>query len=91
MKKVQYLKIMAAAILGISGMFAPQPGTLTGEKLTATVYANGEDLSVFENSGKYIKKEDDGLYCVDQDGSPDVRCAVHYFDHFAVDGKVLDG
>ena len=61
MKKVQYLKIMAAAILGISGMFAPQPGTLTGEKLTATVYANGEDLSVFENSGKYIKKEDDGL------------------------------
>ena len=88
MKKVQYLKIMAAAILGISGMFAPQPGTLTGEKLTATVYANGEDLSVFENSGKYIKKEDDGLYCVDQDGSPDVRCAVHYFDHFAVDGKM---
>lgn len=56
MKKVQYLKIMAAAILGISGMFALQPGTLTGEKLTATVYANGEDLSVFENSGKYIKK-----------------------------------
>lgn len=88
---MQYLKTMAAAILGISGMFAPQPGTLTGEKLTATVYANGEDLSVFENSGKYIKKEDDGLYCVDQDGSPDVRCAVHYFDHFAVDGKVLDG
>lgn len=41
MKKVQYLKIMAAAILGISGMFALQPGTLTGEKLTATVYANG--------------------------------------------------
>ena len=29
MKKVQYLKIMAAAILGISGMFALQPGTLT--------------------------------------------------------------
>ena len=71
MKKVQYLKIMAAAILGISGMFALQPGILTGEKLTATVYANGEALSVFENSGKYIKKEDDGLYCVDQDGSPD--------------------
>ena len=41
-------------------------------------------------SGKHVLKSD-GFYCLNEDGSGDCTPAVHYFDHFSVDGTVFNG
>ena len=33
----------------------------------------------------------DGFYCLNEDGSGDCTQAIHYFDHFVVDGTVFNG
>lgn len=100
MKKVQYLKKRAAAVLCVCGLVLCQTWNLPWGKLAVTAYGAGQEVtadesgemfSLSEDSGKYIEKREDGLYCLNQEGSADDRCVVHYFDHFAIDGTVLDG
>ena len=43
-----------------------------------------------DSDGKYLLKSD-GFYCVSQEGSLHQSPAVHYFDHFEIDGTVFNG
>lgn len=47
-------------------------------------------LPMPDSSGKYMLKSD-GFYCLNGDGTKDSAPAVHYFDHFVIDGTVFDG
>ena len=42
-----------------------------------------------DSDGKYLLKSD-GFYCVSQEGSLHQSPAVHYFDHFEIDGTVFN-
>lgn len=71
----------------------------TGSSLVQAQGTGGSLSSVTEESqilpipgtaDKYMLKSD-GFYCLNEDGSGDCVQAIHYFDHFVIDGTVFNG
>lgn len=56
----------------------------------SSVQEEAQILPVPDGSGKYLMKSD-GFYCLNPDGTREKTEAVHYFDHFEIDGTVWDG
>lgn len=55
-----------------------------------SVTEESQILAIEDGSGKYLLKSD-GFYCLNEDGTLENTPAVHYFDHFVIDGTVFDG
>lgn len=55
-----------------------------------SVTEEAQILPIPDGSGKYLLKSD-GFYCLNPDGTKDKKKAVHYFDHFAIDGTEFNG
>lgn len=56
----------------------------------SSVTEESQILPVPDSDGKYMLKSD-GFYCLNEDGSGDCTQAIHYFDHFVIDGTVFNG
>ncbi len=56
----------------------------------SSVTEESQILPIPGAKGKYMLKSD-GFYCLNEDGSGDCVQAVHYFDHFVIDGTVFNG
>ena len=79
-----------------SGLLLWKPEVLTvlaesesGGSLSS-VTEEAKILPIPNSDGKYMLKSD-GFYCLNEDGSGDCVQAIHYFDHFVVDGTVFNG
>lgn len=55
-----------------------------------SVTEESQILPIPDGSGKYILKSS-GFYCLNEDGTRESTPAVHYFDHFVIDGTVFNG
>ena len=62
----------------------------TAQGSLGSVTEESQILPIPDGSGKYILKSS-GFYCLNEDGTKDNTPAVHYFDHFEIDGTVFDG
>lgn len=56
----------------------------------SSVQEEAQILPMPDGSGKYLIKSD-GFYCLNEDGTREKTEAVHYFEHFEIDGTVWDG
>ena len=77
---------LAAALLLAcpTSIFADSKGSL----FSAT--EESQILPIPDGSGKYLLKSD-GFYCLNEDGTLEKTPAVHFFDHFQIDGTIFDG
>ena len=62
----------------------------TAQGSLGSVTEESQILPIPDGSGKYILKSS-GFYCLNEDGTRENAPAVHYFDHFVIDGTVFDG
>ena len=88
-------KIFKGLTICLSVAMLSQPVSATSVQQTAqgsldSVTEESQILPISDGSGKYILKSS-GFYCLNEDGTKDNTPAVHYFDHFVIDGTVLDG
>ena len=86
LKKVKLFLCCGAAAVCLtvpSEVWAAQDSLLS-------VTEESQILPIPDGSGKYMLKSD-GFYCLNPDGRKENTPAVHYFDHFVIDGTVFDG
>ena len=88
-------KIYKALAFCLSTVMLAQPVFATTVQQTAqgslgSVTEESQILPIPDGSGKYILKSS-GFYCLNEDGTRENAPAVHYFDHFVIDGTVFDG
>lgn len=76
--------LVVCLLLGTSGTVRAAKESLL------SVTEESQILPMKDGSGKYLLKSD-GFYCLNADGSGDTTPAVHYFDHFVIDGTVFNG
>lgn len=76
--------LVACAAVFFAGTGKVQAGSLL------SVTEESQILAIEDGSGKYLLKSD-GFYCLNEDGTLENTPAVHYFDHFVIDGTVFDG
>ena len=103
-KKTRWLyKAAGMAVLLGAAFWCSNSGLLIWNPEVLTVLAESETggslssvteeakiLPIPNSDGKYMLKSD-GFYCLNEDGSGDCVQAIHYFDHFVVDGTVFNG
>ena len=103
-KKTRWLyKAAGMAVLLGAAFWCSNSGLLLWKPEVLTVLAESESsgslssvteeakiLPIPNSDGKYMLKSD-GFYCLNEDGSGDCVQAIHYFDHFVVDGTVFNG
>ena len=103
-KKTRWLyKAAGMAVLLGAAFWCSNSGLLLWKPEVLTVLAESESggslssvteeakiLPIPNSDGKYMLKSD-GFYCLNEDGSGDGVQAIHYFDHFVVDGTVFNG
>ncbi|WP_195983299.1 serine hydrolase [Ruminococcus sp. 1001275B_160808_F8] len=103
-KKTRWLyKAAGMAVLLGAAFWCSNSGLLLWKPEVLTVLAESESggslssvteaakiLPIPNSDGKYMLKSD-GFYCLNEDGSGDCTQAIHYFDHFVVDGTVFNG
>ena len=103
-KKTRWLyKAAGMAVLLGAAFWCSNSGLLLWKPEVLTVLAESESggslssvteeakiLPIPNSDGKYMLKSD-GFYCMNEDGSGDCVQAIHYFDHFVVDGTVFNG
>lgn len=92
MRQKKILKILAVCF---STVMLTQPASAAAPQQTApgqpwVCYGESQILPIPDGSGKYILKSS-GFYCLNEDGTRENAPAVHYFDHFVIDGTVFDG
>lgn len=92
MRQKKILKILAVCF---STVMLTQPASAATPQQTAqgslgSVTEESQILPIPDGSGKYILKSS-GFYCLNEDGTRENAPAVHYFDHFVIDGTVFDG
>ncbi len=92
MRQKKILKILAVCFSTVmltqpASAAAPQP---TAQGSLGSVTEESQILPIPDGSGKYILKSS-GFYCLNEDGTRENAPAVHYFDHFVIDGTVFDG
>ena len=92
MRQKKILKILAVCF---STVMLTQPASAAAPQQTAqgslgSVTEESQILPIPDGSGKYILKSS-GFYCLNEDGTRENAPAVHYFDHFVIDGTVFDG
>ena len=75
---------VACAAVFFAGTGKVQAGSLL------SVTEESQILAIEDGSGQYLLKSD-GFYCLNEDGTLENTPAVHYFDHFVIDGTVFDG
>ena len=78
--------IFAAVLLSVypAGVLASSEVSLFSDTEESQI------LPIPDGSGKYLLKSD-GFYCLNEDGTVETIPAVHFFDHFEIDGTVLEG
>ena len=90
-QKCTLSKLFLKGVLLVASASALSAGT---EKVQAgsllSVTEEAQILAIEDGSGKYLLKSD-GFYCLNEDGTLETAPAVHYFDHFVIDGTVFDG
>ena len=103
-KKTRWLyKTAGMAVLLGAAFCGRDRGSSLWQPEVLTVFAEAESggslssvteeakiLPIPNSDGKYMLKSD-GFYCLNEDGSGDCTQAIHYFDHFVVDGTVFNG
>ncbi len=91
MRQKKILKVLAVCFTAV--MLA-QPISAAAQQTTqgslGSVTEESQILPIPDGSGKYILKSS-GFYCLNEDGTRESTPAVHYFDHFVIDGTVFDG
>lgn len=88
-KKLQRLRILfCAAVLSAACAVPAAAAAQEGPLLSVTEEA--QILPIADGSGNYLLKSD-GFYCLGSDGKTHNKQALHYFDHFEIDGTVLNG
>lgn len=60
------------------------------EESLASVTEESQILPIPSSGGKYMLKSN-GFYCLNANGTKDTAAAVHYFDHFVIDGTIFNG
>ena len=105
-RKVQWFRALltVGTVLGVfygssfygifqGGFFEELPITVYGAAEGGMLSVVTDDSSICpipDSDGKYLLKSN-GFYCVSQEGSLHQSPAVHYFDHFEIDGTVFNG
>lgn len=87
---VLWMKLLAGMLTAAS--FVVCPTGISASSVTS-VFSSSEEsqiLPIPDGSGKYLLKSD-GFFCLNEDGTLETTPAVHYFDHFEIDGSVFDG
>ncbi|MDO4275342.1 MAG: serine hydrolase [Eubacteriales bacterium] len=79
--------LLGAALLALS-FPASVSAAAAGSLLSVT--EESQILPLPDGTGKYLLKSD-GFYCLNEDGTKENKPAIHYFDHFVIDGTVFDG
>ena len=92
MRQKKILKVLAVCF---STVMLTQPVSAAALQQSAqgslgSVTEESQILPIPDGSGKYILKSS-GFYCLNEDGTRENTPAVHYFDHFVIDGTVFDG
>ena len=92
MRQKKILKVLAVCF---STVMLTQPVSAAALQQSAqgslgSVTEESQILPIPDGSGKYILKSS-GFYCLNEDGTRENAPAVHYFDHFVIDGTVFDG
>lgn len=90
--KTQIRQTGFLAVLLFIGLAAVAPTKVpaAGQESLLTVTEEAQILPMEDGSGKYLLKSD-GFYCLNADGSRENKAAVHYFDHFLIDGTQFNG
>ena len=90
--KTQIRQTGFLAVLLFIGLAAAAPTKVpaAGQESLLTVTEEAQILPMEDGSGKYLLKSD-GFYCLNADGSRENKAAVHYFDHFLIDGTQFNG
>ncbi len=81
---------LAGALLGIVIWKVPADIKAAPAESLITVTEESQIHPIPDGSGKYLLKSD-GFYCLNQDGTLENVPAVHYFDHFVIDGTTFNG
>ena len=97
-KKEKYMrqkKIFRVLAVCLTASMLTQAVPAAGAQQTAqgslgSVTEESQILPIPDGSGKYILKSS-GFYCLNEDGTRENTPAVHYFDHFVINGTVFDG
>ena len=94
-KYMRHKKIYKALAICLTASMLTQTVTVAGAQQTTqgslgSVTEESQILPIPDGSGKYILKSS-GFYCLNEDGTSDSTPAVHYFNHFVIDGTVFDG
>lgn len=92
MRQKKILKVLAVCFTAV---MLTQPVSAAAVQQTTqgsfgSVTEESQILPIPDGSGKYILKSS-GFYCLNEDGTRENTPAVHYFDHFVIDGTVFDG
>lgn len=83
-------KILGGIFLAVFGLLCPAHMQTA---LANGLFSDTEEsyiLPIPDGSGKYLLKSD-GFYCLNEDGTLENTPAVHYFDHFEIDGTIFHG
>ena len=92
---MRHKKIYKALAVCLTAAMLTQTVIVAGAQQTTqgsldSVTEESQILPIPDGSGKYILKSS-GFYCLNEDGTRDSTPAVHYFDHFVINGTVFDG
>ena len=92
MRQKKIFKVLAVC-LSVAMLMEPMSVTAAQQATQGSLGSVTEEsqiLPIPDGSGKYILKSS-GFYCLNEDGTKESTPAVHYFDHFEIDGTVFDG
>lgn len=88
-KLVKHMKMILCCAAVSACLVFPVSAWASQDSLLS-VTEESQIIPIPDGSGKYLLKSD-GFYCLNADGTKENTPAVHYFDHFVIDGTVLDG
>lgn len=89
-KKIHVAGVWLGILLMIVSASAYCVRASSQEDSLASVTEESQILPIPSSGGKYMLKSD-GFYCLNGNGSKDAVPAVHYFDHFVINGTVFNG
>lgn len=81
-------RLLLRAVLLVLSFPASVSAAAAGSLLTVT--EESQILPLPDGTGKYLLKSD-GFYCLNEDGTKENKPAIHYFNHFVIDGTVFNG
>lgn len=84
-KKILVRGILAGVMLG-----SPAVAQAAAQDSLLSVTEEAQIQRIPDGSGRYLLKSD-GFYCLNVNGTRENTAAVHYFDHYKIDGTVFDG